>query len=187
MPAGIRSANGIDTALLNALFWESEKCATVMDRLSHLRRVLSREAQKELNDVRNEIDSTRRAMLSFADLFPLHTASIHAFLNHIDMALPSVSKSLDDIQVLCNGRGRFTDERWDYLYEVMFNGSGRKFEVEKRFSYYAKFFDILSEGITEYVGSGVLASSVYRIVVANLQSYQDPTSLTGKKPRDCVW
>lgn len=156
MPAGIRSANGIDTALLNALFWESEKCATVMDRLSHLRRVLSQEAQKELNDVRNEIDSTRRAMLSFADLFPLHTASIHAFLNHIDMALPSVSKSLDDIQVLCNGRGRFTDERWDYLYDVMFNGSGRKFELEKRFSYYAKFFDILSEGITEYVDSGLL-------------------------------
>lgn len=152
MPAGISSARGIDTALLNALFWESDKCATVVDRLSSLRRALtSRSALDELNAVCGHVHLLRSAMLAVADLFPLHPQSIQAFLNHLDMVLPSISKTLDDVQILCSGRRRFGDASWDRLMDVMFDNSDRKFELDGRFKLYTKFFDALFLGIIEYV------------------------------------
>ncbi|KAJ6780570.1 hypothetical protein PWT90_04053 [Aphanocladium album] len=150
MPAGIRSAHGMDTALLHAIFWESDKCATVMDLLSTLRGALtSRTSLDELNTVCHHIHKLRSAMLAFADLFPLHAESIQAFLNHLDMVLPSISKTLDDIQHLCAGRRRFGDASWDRLMNAMFDGSNRKFELDGRFKLYAKFFDVLFLGITQ--------------------------------------
>lgn len=145
-----RFAEGINTALLNALFWESEKCATVMDRLSQLRRALSRDvdALKDLHELRTQIDATRGAMLAFADLFPIYPLSVEDFLNHLDIALPSISQTLDDIQILCGGR--CNEKRWYRMWDIMWDKTAGKFEIDDRFKIYARFFELLADGLTQY-------------------------------------
>ncbi|OAA77980.1 Peptidase C48, SUMO/Sentrin/Ubl1 [Akanthomyces lecanii RCEF 1005] len=150
MPAaGHRSAHGIDTTLLNALYWESDKCATVTQLLSSLGRTLHRAAALELKRVCQQVHDLRGAMLAFADLFPLHPESVYYFLNHLDMVLPSISKTLDDIQILCPGHRRLDDAGWDHLLDTMFDESNQKLELEARFKLYTKFFDNLFLGLIQ--------------------------------------
>ncbi|OAQ98053.1 hypothetical protein LLEC1_03014 [Akanthomyces lecanii] len=150
MPAaGHRSAQGIDTALLNALYWESDKCATVTRLLSGLGRTLHRAAAVELKRVCQQVHGLRGAMLALADLFPLHTESVYYYLNHLDMVLPSISKTLDDIQILCPGHRRLDDAGWDHLLDTMFDESNQKLELEGRFKLYTRFFDNLFLGLIQ--------------------------------------
>ncbi|PMB69828.1 hypothetical protein BM221_004475 [Beauveria bassiana] len=143
MPAGIRSAHGFDTALLEALFWESGKCITVVNLLTGLRHHLSKSASDELDDLCNQLRRLRRAMLGFADLFPLHKEAIHTCLNHLDITLPSVSKTLDDIQRHCHAQYSFADGAWDRLIMDMTTGRRRRLELWDRFELYTDFFENL--------------------------------------------
>lgn len=152
MPAaGHRSVHGIDTALLNALYWESDKCATVTQLLSSLGRNLHRPAALELKRVCQQVHDLRGAMLAFADLFPLNPESVYYFLNHLDMVLPSISKTLDDVQIYCPGHRWLNDAGWVYLLDAMFYDSNQKLELDQRFKLYTKFFDNLFLGLIQYV------------------------------------
>lgn len=149
-----RSATyGIDTALINALYWESDKCNTVMDLLLDLGHTLSRDTLHELKTVHHELHELRRAMLAFADIFPLYNKSISFFLNYLDTVLPSISKTLDDIQILCPRHRRLEDTGWDYLMDIMLDESKQHFPLDTRLKLYRKFFDFLFLGITQYVSS----------------------------------
>lgn len=178
----------MDTVLLNALFWQAEKCATVMDRLTALRRHLRREYQQELNSVRDKIGQTRGAMICFADLFPLNLYNIHQYLNHIDMVLPSVSQTLDDMLAMCQGRGRFNDDRWNDLADFMFEGSDCKFDLDERFEKYARFFDYLAFAIMPYDIFKYRLNGGFPVMSCNMLTFLSVPgrrNMTGERQRDC--
>ncbi|KAM3531140.1 hypothetical protein MY4038_004636 [Beauveria bassiana] len=172
MPAGIRSAHGFDTALLEALFWESGKCITVVNLLTGLRHHLSKSASDELDDLCNQLRRLRRAMLGFADLFPLHKEAIHTCLNHLDITLPSVSKTLDDIQRHCHAQYSFADGAWDRLIMDMTTGRRRRLELWDRFELYTDFFENLFSAMIQCPKFDWIKAEGLRVKILDLREDQ---------------
>ncbi|TQV99739.1 hypothetical protein IF1G_01954 [Cordyceps javanica] len=169
MPPGLRYVRGIDTALLKALFWEADKCLTVMDILSTLRHTLSPSYIRRLDKLCILLNSLRSAMLVVGDIFPLHTESIDLYLNHLDMSLPSISKTLDDIQLRCAHGNFYGNADWDRLMYAMSRGDRVRLELFGRLTLYYEFFDMLYLAMTQDPGFDSSMAEDLRVRIMDLR------------------
>ncbi|EGX94006.1 hypothetical protein CCM_02277 [Cordyceps militaris CM01] len=145
----MHSVEGADWVLLKALFWESNKCLKVMDLFRCVQPGLSQITSAELDDVVNQLYLLRRTMIAFADMFPLHTKAIEAHLNHLDMALPSLSVALDVIQRNCDPRYPFDDAIWDRLLYISAGRDNPGLELVDRLKLFTQFFDVLYSALVQ--------------------------------------
>ncbi|OAA67571.1 hypothetical protein ISF_03747 [Cordyceps fumosorosea ARSEF 2679] len=146
MPEGMPYNPGMDTTLLMALFSESKKCVAAERLVRSFRAVVSRPTGNGPQRLIDMLEALRLAMLSFADLFPLNIRSIHGYLNHLDMVVPSISATLDRLLTImkyCLSRRYFDNAGWDHLLFVMSGGDRPGVELWDRLKLYHDFFNVL--------------------------------------------
>ena len=142
--ARISRIGGMDSLLLDGLVYEAEQCAKAMDDLAHLRRSVSADHQRaELLLTRERIQNTRSALLALADSFPLYTAQVFRILNHVDVALQCLGRTVRDLRRWCADAELSREQRWLLLARAMLEESGGRMTLGRRFRLYARFFDHL--------------------------------------------
>jgi hypothetical protein len=134
----------MDTLLLDGLVYEAEQCAKAMDDLAYLRRSVTADHQRtELLLTRERIQNTRSALLALADSFPLYTAQVFKILNHVDIALQCLGRTIRDLRRWCADAALSREQRWLLLARAMLDESGGRMTLAKRFRLYARFFEHL--------------------------------------------
>lgn len=139
----------VDAHLMQGCCLEAERAETVWFRLEGLRKYLPGPNDPHLVATIEEIRTSSRILRELADLSQVHQDRIPVVLDHLNIALPCISRSLRDITSHYEDRTISKNNRWRKMYHQMAaEGSGLR--LPDRFLVYNHYFVCLRDLLTRF-------------------------------------
>lgn len=105
--------------LLTGCCHEADRCDTVAFLLEGLRRSLPENLQPHLAGLTGEITNTCRSLRDLVDLVQVQKAKVPAVIEDINVILPCLVKTLQDIETFYRDRSISKEQRWKRMYHEL--------------------------------------------------------------------
>jgi hypothetical protein len=148
----------VEVHLLTGCCHEAERAEIVWFRLEGLKSALSHEGHSHLDMTIEEIRSSTRILRELADLSQVHQERVPVVLDHLNIVLPSLSRSLRDITTHYEDTTLSKQNRWRKMYHVLTKEAGGLY-LPQRFLLYNEFLSTLRELLARYVPLGCVSST----------------------------
>ena len=145
----------IDAHLLTGCCREAERADLVGLGLEGLRNALPETFHGHLTAVVDEIRGSSRLLRDLADRSQVHYARVPMVLNHLNVVLPCMCRSLRDIANYYEDRTVSKEIRWRKMYNKMTEEVGG-LPLPQRFVLYNHFLSLLRQLLTKWVLVDVL-------------------------------
>ncbi|KAI9171298.1 hypothetical protein HJFPF1_00780 [Paramyrothecium foliicola] len=134
----------VEVHLLTGCCHEAERAEIVWFRLEGLKSALSKTGHPHLDMTIEELRTTTRILRELADLSQVHQDRVPVVLNHLNIILPSLSRSLRDITSHYEDTKLSKQNRWRKMYHVLTKEAGGLL-LPQRFLLYNQFLNSLKE------------------------------------------
>lgn len=142
----------IDTHLLQGCCREAERADLVALGLDQLRAALPEALHGHIVMLSEEIRGTSRLLRDLADRSQVHYARVPIVVNHLNVILPCLSRSLRDITTHYEDKTHTREMRWRKMYHRMTEEAGG-LPLPQRFVLYNHFLTLLKQLLTKYAFS----------------------------------
>ncbi|KAH7328890.1 hypothetical protein B0I35DRAFT_404185 [Stachybotrys elegans] len=115
----IDQASPVEAHLLRGCCMEAERADIVFFRLEGLKDALGAAGHPHLNATIEEIHNTSRLLRELADLSQVHQDRVAVTLDHLNILLPCLSRSLRDITSFYEDKTISKQNRWRKMYHSM--------------------------------------------------------------------
>lgn len=132
----------VEVHLLTGCCHEAERAETVWFRLDGLKGALGQDGHAHLDMTIEELQTTTRILRELADLSQVHQDRVPIVLDHLNIALPSLSRSLRDITGHYEDTKLSKQNRWRKMYHTLTREAGGLL-LPSRFLLYNQFFTSL--------------------------------------------
>lgn len=143
-------AASFDIKLLSGCALEAQRTDLVALQLEGLGYSLSESGLGHLSIIVKEMHLTARFLRELADYSQIHQDRIPIVLNHLNIVLPCISRTLRDIQSYIEDRSMTKKNRWRTMYHEM-KEEADGMELAERFSVYKYFLTSLRDVLIRYV------------------------------------
>lgn len=133
-----------DVHLLQGCCIEATRSDVVGLQLQGLRAALNEASNPHLTALIEEIRGGSRALRELADLAQVHQHRVPLILDHLNVILPSISRSLRDIGTHYADSKRSKVNRWRNMYHTLTNEAGG-LSLPGRFMAYNSFLGCLRD------------------------------------------
>lgn len=145
----IERVDQIDAHLLQGCCLEAQRADNVWLHLEGLHQALAGSSHPHLVTTIEEVRNSSRTLRELADLSQVHQDRVPVVLNHLNIVLPCLSRSLRDITAHYEDRSLSKQNRWRKMYHQMLaEASGLR--LPERFLVYNHFLNSLRELMTRY-------------------------------------
>lgn len=172
-------AASFDIKLFGGCALEAQRADTVALQLEGLGNSLTESSIGHLAIIVEEIHWIAAFLRELADYSQIHQDRIPIVLNHLNVVLPCISRTLRDIQGYIENKSMTKRNRWRTMYHEM-KEEADGIELAQRFSIYKYFLTSLRD---------VLIRFVYRTYFSSTASLTDKgyqiTSVRPQWPRTC--
>jgi hypothetical protein len=121
---------------------EAERAEIVWFRLGGLKEALAQDGHPHLDMTIEELHNTTRILRELADLSQIHQDRVPIVLDHLNIVLPSLSRSLRDITSHYEDTKISKQNRWRKMYHTLSKEAGG-LALPQRFQLYNHFFSCL--------------------------------------------
>jgi hypothetical protein len=135
--------------LLTGCCHEAERCDTTAFLLDGLRKSLPESLQLHLASLVREINSTCRNLRELIDLAQVHIARVPVVTDYINVILPCLMRTLQDIGRFYEDRSINRERRWKKMYHELSSELGGT-TLPARFILYNQFLQQLQLLISKY-------------------------------------
>ncbi|KAK3330280.1 hypothetical protein B0H66DRAFT_611683 [Apodospora peruviana] len=136
-----------ETLLLQGCSTEADRADIVAGGLDKLRTTLSESFHGQLINLAEEIRSTSRLLRDLADRSQIHRSRVPIVLNHLNVVLPCLQRTLRDITGYYEDKTLSRETRWRKMYNKMTEEAGG-LALPRRFSLYNHFLALLKQLLT---------------------------------------
>lgn len=141
-----------DIKLFGGCALEAQRADTVAIQLEGLGNSLTEAGVGHLTVIVGEMQLTAYFLRELADYSQIHQDRIPIVLNHLNIVLPCISRTLRDIQGYIEDRSMTKKNRWRTMYHVM-REEADGIELAQRFSIYKYFLTSLRDVLIRFVRS----------------------------------
>lgn len=145
----IEVSDSIDAHLFGGCCLEAQRSDIVARHLAGLRGSLAGSADRHLCEVMDEVRAGGRFLRELADLSQVHQDRVPPILNHLNIVLPCLSKSLRDMSAYCENGSLSKGDRWRIMVHDMMDESGGS-TLAQRFTMYNYFLTSLRDILIRY-------------------------------------
>jgi hypothetical protein len=128
---------------------EADRANVVAQSLDQLRAVLSESFHSHLIALAEEIRGSSRLLRGLADRSQMHIGRVPFMTNYLNVLLPCLSRSLDDITAHYEDKTLSREIRWRKMYNKMTEEAGG-LPLPQRFVLYNHFLSLLKQLLTRY-------------------------------------
>ena len=128
----------VEVHLLTGCCHEAERAEIVWFRLDGLKSALGQDGHPHLNMTIDELRVTTRVLRELADLSQVHQDRVPIVLDHLNIILPSLSRSLRDITSHYEDTTLSKQNRWRKMYHVL-TKEAEGILLPQRFALYNQF------------------------------------------------
>lgn len=139
----------IETHLLLGCCREADRANVVAQSLDQLRAVLSESFHSHLIALAEEIRGSSRLLRGLADGSQMHIGRVPFMTSYLNVLLPCLSRSLDDITAHYEDKTLSREIRWRKMYNKMTEEAGG-LPLPQRFVLYNHFLSLLKQLLTRY-------------------------------------
>lgn len=127
----------VEMRLLRGCSLEAKRCQTVAGSLEGLRMVVQEANHPDMHDTMREMDKCGRLLNSLAHESAVYQDRVPIVLDHLNVVLPSLSKSLRDITTYWEDTSRNLVQRWRCIYHNLRREAG--ISLPTRFALYQSY------------------------------------------------
>ena len=109
----------VEQHLLNGCCLEAQRAENVALQLEGLRNALADASSAPLTLIIEEVHNSARFLRELADLSQMHQDRVAIVLNHLNVVLPCLSRTLRDITTYYEDRSMTKKNRWRNMYHQM--------------------------------------------------------------------
>jgi len=139
----------VEAHLLQGCCREAERAELTALSLDGLRMVLPESFHGHMIMVSEEIRNGSLLLRDLADRSQVHIARVPVVLDHLNVLLPCLSRSLRDIQTYIDDKTLSREIRWRKMYNEMTEETGG-LPLPQRFGLYNHFLTMLKYLLTRY-------------------------------------
>lgn len=136
-----------DTRLLHACLREAEKCEIASFGLEGLRNALPENHHPHMSILVEEIRASSRILRHLIDRSHGHLARVPVLLEHLNIILPCLGKTLHDIDGYIEDRSVSKEIRWRKMYNKMTDEVGG-IPLPQQFGLYNRFLTSIYQLLT---------------------------------------
>ncbi|SPO00898.1 uncharacterized protein DNG_03646 [Cephalotrichum gorgonifer] len=136
-----------DTRLLHGCIREAERCGLMSYSLDGLRNALPEHYHAHMIGLSEEIRVSSRILRDLVDRSEAHFSRVPVLLQHLNIILPCLSKTLNDIDGYIEDRSISKEMRWRKMYNKMTDEVGG-IALPQQFLLYNQFLDSIFQMLT---------------------------------------
>lgn len=140
----------IEVHLFGGCCLEAQRCDTVALNLEGLRTALGEINNVHLSTIIDEVRTSGRCLRELADMSQVYQDRVPVVLNHLNVVLPCLSRTLRDITGYYENRTLTKRNRWRTMYHDMMEEADGV-ALPQRFSIYNYFMTSLKDVLIKYV------------------------------------
>ena len=162
-----------DIELYRGCCREAERSDAMWLRLEGLRKSLPPGNHMHLVATIEGMRGTAQVLRELADLSQLHKDRVPVVLYHLDIGLPCLQRTLQDILQFYEDQKLSLDNRWRKMYHTM-KDEADGLLLPQRFMLYNQFFTSLKDLLTRYASgiSHISTPSSLRRIIKTINSFQ---------------